>query len=83
MCLPVRKRLREAHSTFVEQEVSFLYNVFVEGIFRFPSDSVIDLPAVHQVREDLFLILRKGGAMVDNKAKHTHTNTQAHTHKIQ
>ena len=46
--------------TFVEQEVAFLDDVFVESVFRFPSDSVIDLLPVHEVREDLFLVLESG-----------------------
>ena len=48
----------EAKQTFVEQEVAFLHNVFVESIFCFPSDSVINFSPIHRVRKNLFLVLQ-------------------------
>lgn len=45
--------------TFVEEEVAFLDNVFVESIFWFPPDSVINFPAIDRVCENLFLMLQK------------------------
>lgn len=44
--------------TFVEQEVAFLDNVFVESVFCFPSDSVIDFSPIHCVSKYLFLVLQ-------------------------
>lgn len=44
--------------TFVEEEVAFLDNVFVESVFWFPPDSVINFSAVDRVGEDLFLMLQ-------------------------
>lgn len=45
--------------TFVEQEVALLDDVLVEGVFRLPPDSVVDLLSVHDVGEDLLLMLRR------------------------
>lgn len=56
--------------TFVKQEVAFLHNVFVESIFCFSSDSVINFSPIHRVSKYLFLLLQK---------KQQHTN-QASTH---
>lgn len=44
--------------TFVELEVAFLDNVFVESVFCFPSDSVINFSPIHCVRKNLFLVLQ-------------------------
>lgn len=44
--------------TFVEQEVAFLHDVFVESIFCLPPDSVIDFSAVHRVSQNLLLVLQ-------------------------
>lgn len=44
--------------TFVEQEVAFLDNVFVESVFCFPSDSVINFSPIHCVSKNLFLVLQ-------------------------
>jgi len=38
-----------ACGTFVEEKISFLDDVFVESIFCFPSNSVIDFSAVNYV----------------------------------
>lgn len=46
-----------ACGTFVEEKISFLDNVFVESIFCFPSNSVIDFSAVNHVGENLFFLL--------------------------
>lgn len=48
-----------ADVTFVEEEVAFLDNVFVESVFWFPPDSVIDFSPVDRVGENLFLILQR------------------------
>lgn len=45
--------------TFVEEEVAFLDNVFVESVFWFPPDSVINFSAIDRVGENLFLMLQK------------------------
>lgn len=45
--------------TFVEQEVAFLHNVFVESIFCFPPDSVINFSAIHCVSKNLLLVLQE------------------------
>lgn len=46
--------------TFVEEEVAFLDNVFVESVFWFPPDSVINFSAIDRVGENLFLMLKEG-----------------------
>lgn len=60
MLLKVFKQLYKTDftHTFVEQEVAFLDNVFVESIFCFPSDSVINFSAIHCVSKNLFLVLQ-------------------------
>lgn len=57
-----RAPLAQLHATdftFVEEEVAFLDNVFVESVFWFPPDSVINFSAVDRVGENLFLMLQK------------------------
>lgn len=57
-----RAPLAQQHATdftFVEEEVAFLDNVFVESVFWFPPDSVINFSAVDRVGENLFLMLQK------------------------
>lgn len=64
--------------TFVEQEVAFLHNVFVKGVFCFPPDSVINFSAIHCVSKNLLLVLqpvkKKTSGLMTGCVQHTTAN---------